>query len=99
MTPQQLEAGYWHAYDQFYSWANIARASRNHERALSRWKHFGYSAAWRKLGPAWDIAIRAKRLSITRPVIETGLGVLGRRARSKHPKAERDSVSLPVLER
>ncbi len=98
MSPAQLEAGYWRAYERFYSWANIARAATNHERVLSRCKHFGYSAAWRKLGPAWDLAIRAKRLNVTRPVIEAGLGVLGRQKKIE-PSPRATSVSLPVLER
>jgi len=98
MTPQELEDGYWRSYEMFYSWTNIARASLNHERALSRWKHFGYSAAWRKLGPVWDVAIRAKRLGVTRPMIETGLGVLGRRAKPELPSRQGEAVSLPVLE-
>jgi hypothetical protein len=36
MAPATLEAGYWRAYRSFYSWPNLLRGSRNHDRMAAR---------------------------------------------------------------
>jgi len=48
LTPEQLEAGYWWAYRNFYSWSNIVRASLHHDTAKHMVKHFAYTAGWKK---------------------------------------------------
>ena len=77
MTPQQIEHGYRHAYKQFYSWRNIARASSTHNAFELRAKHFAYAAGWKRFEPLWNLLIKSKRLVGTRPVLES---ILSRRA-------------------
>lgn len=76
MTPEQLEAGYWHAYESFYSWRNIARGAQHHDRLADRARHAAYSAGWKKFERVWDGLIRARQVTHALPVLET---VLGRR--------------------
>jgi radical SAM superfamily enzyme YgiQ (UPF0313 family) len=79
MSPEQLEAGYWHAYRSFYAWRNIARGARHHEDWVDRGRHLAYAAGWKKFGRVWDGLIRARQVTHALPVLE---GVLGRRGRT-----------------
>ena len=74
MTIQELEDGYWRAYQEFYSWMNIYRGSMNHSTLKASAKHFGYAASWRKLEPIWNVLIKSGSLGLARPLIESGLG-------------------------
>lgn len=81
MTAQQLEAGYWRAYQQFYSWRNIARSSAAQNNWAHSARHFAYAVGWKKFEPLWNMVIRAKRLRHTLPLLETILSTTpGRRA-------------------
>lgn len=73
MTGEQLEAGYWRAYRDFYSWRNITKAASVHDSLSHGLRHFAYSAGWKKFEPVWDWVIRAKRLRYALPVLETVL--------------------------
>ena len=90
MSPEQLEEGYWGAYRDFYSWANIARGSGAHDTWEGRLRHFGYAAGWKKLEPLWDVVIRAKRIGAMRPALERILA--GRDA----PRAPETGDGVPV---
>lgn len=70
MPAAELEAGYWRAYKEFYSWRNIGRASLQHGSALHRAKHFAYAGGWKKFEPLWDVVIKGRRLNQMRPVLE-----------------------------
>jgi radical SAM superfamily enzyme YgiQ (UPF0313 family) len=80
LSAEQLERGYDWAYQEFYRWGSIARASAAHRTAKHRAKHFFYSAGWKKFEPAWDFVIRCKRLSRMRPVLEAVLSAVQREA-------------------
>jgi len=73
LTPEQLEAGYWWAYRNFYSWSNIVRASLHHDTAKHMVKHFAYTAGWKKFEPVWNLLIKTQRLNDTLPVLEAVL--------------------------
>jgi radical SAM superfamily enzyme YgiQ (UPF0313 family) len=73
MTREQLQAGYDWAYEAFYSWSNIAKASQNHAAFNQRVRHFAYSAGWKKAEPLWNFMIQHKLLSPMRQVLETVL--------------------------
>jgi hypothetical protein len=45
-----------------------------HEKSLDAMRHFAYAAGWKKFEPLWDFVIRARRVGIMRPVLETILG-------------------------
>jgi len=70
MTPDQLETGYWKAYDYFYSWANVCKGASTHDRFEDRARHFAYTAGWKKFEGAWNAVIRARRLTRLRPALE-----------------------------
>src|SRR5262249_17972708 len=55
MSPEALEAGYWRAYRDFYTWGSILRGARAHGRALDGLRHAAYAAGWKKFEPLWDV--------------------------------------------
>jgi radical SAM superfamily enzyme YgiQ (UPF0313 family) len=73
MSPEELKRGYDWAYESFYRWDAIFKASSAHESFKHRLKHFFYSAGWKKFEPAWDLVIRVKQLSQMRPILEAVL--------------------------
>lgn len=73
MSRIQLKEGYEWAYQAFYSWANIAKASQNHTSLNQRLRHFAYSAGWKKAEPVWNFMIQHQLLSPMRQVLETVL--------------------------
>jgi len=73
MSAEQLEAGYWWAYEEFYRWRSIFQSSTHHATWLGRAQSFCYSAAWKKLEPFWHALIRFRQLRQTRSVLEAVL--------------------------
>jgi radical SAM superfamily enzyme YgiQ (UPF0313 family) len=80
MSPEELKRGYDWAYESFYRWGSIFKASSAHESFKHRLKHFFYSAGWKKFEPAWDLVIRIKQLSQMRPILEAVLAPVGKTA-------------------
>ncbi len=78
MTPDRLEAGYWGAYRDFYSWRNIARGAASKDTWLGRGRHAAYAAGWKKFERLWDVVIQGRRLARALPVLEGVLSGLGR---------------------
>ncbi|HLB48775.1 MAG TPA: radical SAM protein [Anaerolineales bacterium] len=76
LTPEALEAGYWHAYDQFYRWRSILRGAVAKENWSGRLRHFAYAAGWKKFEPMWDWVIRVKRVTYMLPLLESILAGL-----------------------
>jgi radical SAM superfamily enzyme YgiQ (UPF0313 family) len=70
LSPEILEAGYWHAYREFYRWGNILQASRAHGSWTDQFRHLAYAGGWKKFEPVWDWVIRAKRVTNFLPVLE-----------------------------
>jgi radical SAM superfamily enzyme YgiQ (UPF0313 family) len=97
MTTEQLEAGYWRAYRQFYSWGNIVRASATHTCWQHQVKHFAYSVGWKKFEPLWDFIIRAKRLKYTLPLLENILNTNRINATGKKVTNQIESKPTPKL--
>jgi radical SAM superfamily enzyme YgiQ (UPF0313 family) len=73
LTAETLEAGYWHAYREFYRWKNIVRSSQAHEGVGGQLRHIAYAGGWKKFEPMWDWIIRVKRVANLLPVLETVL--------------------------
>ncbi len=84
MTPDQLEEGYWWAYDEFYKWRNIAKAASAKPTVTRQARHVAYSAGWKKFERLWDLAVRAKRMPWLLPILEGVLSGLG----SVRPKTQ-----------
>lgn len=87
MTPAALEAGYWWAYKNFYSWSNIARASIGHDNAKHMLKHFAYTAGWKKFEPVWNFLIKTRSLNGMLPLLEAILSKVRRRTVERSPEA------------
>jgi radical SAM superfamily enzyme YgiQ (UPF0313 family) len=75
MSIQTLEEGYWRAYRNFYSWANILQSTGEQMDPVSSLRHFVYKTAWKKFEPLWDFAIRLKRVSSFTKLLEVVLSV------------------------
>jgi radical SAM superfamily enzyme YgiQ (UPF0313 family) len=73
LTPEALEAGYWHAYESFYRWGSILRGAATKSSWKGSLRHVAYAGGWKKLEPMWDLIIRAKRVSALLPVLEAVL--------------------------
>lgn len=73
LTPEELKVGYDWAYEAFYRWNAIVKASSAHQTFKHQLKHFFYSAGWKKFERAWDLVIRIKQLSQMRPLLEAVL--------------------------
>ncbi len=69
-SPDRLKQGYDWAYESFYRWSNITRASLAHDDIKHTLKHFLYSAGWKKFERAWGLVIRLKQLTQLRPMLE-----------------------------
>jgi radical SAM superfamily enzyme YgiQ (UPF0313 family) len=70
MTAEELEKGYWWAYEEFYKWSNIFEASMGHESLSHKLKHFCYAGGWKKFEPVWNFLIKTKSLNNTLPLLE-----------------------------
>lgn len=79
MTPSELEAGYWRAYDEFYRWSAIWQGANTKSTLSAQARHFAYAAGWKKFEPLWHWLIRAKRVTQALPLLETVLDGLARR--------------------
>jgi len=69
MTKEEMESGYNRAYNNFYKWRNIHKASKEHEELRMRLKHFTYAGAWKKFEPVWNFLIKNELLSKTRSTL------------------------------
>ncbi len=74
MRAEELEAGYWRAYRDFYRWGSIFRGAATKPEWRARLRHVAYAAGWKKLEPLWDFVIRTRRVAHMLPVLETVLG-------------------------
>lgn len=71
LTAEELEAGYWWAYDQFYSWQNILKSSFQHDSVKHIAKHFLYAGGWKKFEPLWNFIIKTGGLNSMLPLLES----------------------------
>jgi radical SAM superfamily enzyme YgiQ (UPF0313 family) len=96
MTPEQLERGYWKAYDDFYKWSAIWRGASAKDDWAGRARHFGYAAGWKKFEPLWDAVIRVRRVAAMRPLLEKVLlGIRGGKASQPLPIPELVQIQCP----
>jgi radical SAM superfamily enzyme YgiQ (UPF0313 family) len=77
MTAEQLEAGYWRAYRNFYRWPNIWRGAAAHQGPHQRLRHLAYAGGWKKFEWAWDLLIRTHRVVRALPMLEHTLAAFG----------------------
>jgi radical SAM superfamily enzyme YgiQ (UPF0313 family) len=70
MSSQTLEEGYWRAYQNFYSWANILQSTGKQADLPGSLRHFIYKSTWKKFEPLWDFVIQLKRVSSFTQLLE-----------------------------
>ena len=80
LPPARLKDGYDWAYDEFYRWRSIAKASLAHGTVKHQAKHFFYAAGWKKFERLWNVMIRARQLGVMTPVLEAVLSKVTREA-------------------
>jgi radical SAM superfamily enzyme YgiQ (UPF0313 family) len=73
MSARELKDGYDWAYEEFYRWPSIARASFAHGTLKHQAKHFFYASGWKKFEGAWNLVIRARQLQLLTPLLEAVL--------------------------
>ncbi|MBN1877449.1 MAG: B12-binding domain-containing radical SAM protein [Anaerolineae bacterium] len=66
MTPQQLEAGYFRAYAQFYTWASILRRCRSGEPGFA--KRLFLNIAYKRVEPLYGVLGRRFHVGWLRPL-------------------------------
>jgi radical SAM superfamily enzyme YgiQ (UPF0313 family) len=98
LTAESLEAGYWHAYQEFYRWKNILRSSQAHEGFPAQLRHIAYAGGWKKFEPMWDWIIRAERVSNLLPVLEKVLAGFQTRSKDQPSKAAKFPQKQKELE-
>ena len=92
MTPQQLEAGYWRAYRDFYRWSSIWRSAAAKPALGDRLRHLAYAGGWKKFEPLWDLAIRTRQVLHGLPLLEATLAAFGTRSSTRDTARTADSA-------
>lgn len=87
LNAEQLEEGYWWAYEEFYSWKNIFRSSLQHDSVKHILKHFLYTGGWKKFEPLWNFIIKTQGLNKMLPLLET---ILAKVKPQKQPESRLD---------
>lgn len=77
LTPAALEAGYWGAYRDFYTWKNICRGAATKPAWGDRARHIAYAGGWKKFERAWDFVIKTQRAAHLLPFLENILASFG----------------------
>lgn len=88
LTADELEAGYWRAYREFYAWKNIFAGAWTNSSWSERARHVAYAGGWKKFEPMWDVLIRAKRATNMLPTLETVLEGFGRHRANDAPRVQ-----------
>lgn len=96
LTPDQLERGYWRAYERFYEWRSILRGAATKAALVPALRHAAYAIGWKKCEPLWDWLIRARRVGRMLPVLENILAGFGR-LRADDPPAVEPDAECPAL--
>ncbi|MCT4591482.1 MAG: B12-binding domain-containing radical SAM protein [Carboxylicivirga sp.] len=70
LSEKELEDGYNWAYEEFYTWSNVLKASLSHEQVEHQLKHLFYTGGWKKMEPLWNVIINAGGLKRMLPLLE-----------------------------
>lgn len=71
MTAAELEKGYWWAYNEFYKWNNVFKASMTHEKIEHQLKHLFYTGGWKKFESMWNVIINTGGIKNMLPLLES----------------------------
>jgi radical SAM superfamily enzyme YgiQ (UPF0313 family) len=70
LSAAELESGYWWAYQEFYKWNNIFKASFSHDTFKHQMKHLFYTGGWKKFEEVWNVVINVGGLKRMLPLLE-----------------------------
>jgi hypothetical protein len=73
MSAEQLEAGYWRAYRDYYRWSSIWQGAAGQDSLAARARHLAYAGGWKKFEPLWDLLIRSRHVNAMLPALERTL--------------------------
>jgi radical SAM superfamily enzyme YgiQ (UPF0313 family) len=73
LRADELEAGYWRAYCEFYRWSSIRRGSAAQDTLRARARHLAYAGGWKKFESLWDLLIRSRHVNAMLPALERTL--------------------------
>ena len=82
MTPEQLEAGHEHAYNQFLSYSSILSRSLGMPGSLKR---LAYNVAWMRIDPLWVAIIRSGLMPFATRIFER---VLRMNTQAREPRRD-----------
>jgi len=91
LSAAELKKGYDWSYKEFYSWANVFKASYNHHDMKYFLKHFAYAGGWKKFEPMWNFLIKTRTLNKTLPLLESVL------SKVKSGKQEQSVAPFPAI--
>jgi radical SAM superfamily enzyme YgiQ (UPF0313 family) len=97
MTREALEAGYRHAYRDFYRWSSIFRGALSKDSTIERARHIAYAGGWKKLEPLWDRVIRAKQVKHLLPMLEAILSGFGSHPPEHDDGADRNGATPAAM--
>jgi len=86
LSAKDLQKGYDKAYQSFYSWSNILRASIQHDNLKHVIKHFTYAGGWKKFEPLWNFLIKTGSLNQMLPLLEAILSKIKSREKANGNK-------------
>jgi radical SAM superfamily enzyme YgiQ (UPF0313 family) len=98
LTAQELEAGYWRAYRDFYRWGSIWRGASSKAGLRPRLRHMAYAGGWKKFEPLWDLLIRTKQVLHALPVLETILTGFGSRPPSREQRDHQKATLIGSIQ-
>lgn len=95
MSAKALDAGYWQAYRDFYTWGSIFKGAWTKPGLPDKLRHLAYAGGWKKFEPLWDWVIRLRRVGDFLPLLEAVLNGRGSKAEDtllsrEEPEAEAD---------
>lgn len=91
LSSVELENGYWWAYNEFYKWSNVFKASFSHDSFKHKMKHLFYTGGWKKFEDLWNFIINTGGLKQMLPLLELLLSEI----ETKELKNKNTPHSLP----
>jgi radical SAM superfamily enzyme YgiQ (UPF0313 family) len=88
MSAEELKNGYEWAYQEFYSWSSIFKASIQHEDFKHIIKHLAYAGGWKKFEPLWNFVIKTRHLNQMLPLLEAILSKVTKQTHEERPAHE-----------
>lgn len=92
MSPEELEAGYWWSYKEFYSYKSIFQRAFGLPDPLKR---LAYSIGWKKMDGVWDFIIKNNLLRYVIPFFEA---FLARNTRKRNGEKRVDEKKYGLAE-